>query len=154
MRLQDLLRVDCVQLGSPPVSKEETIFAMVDLLHAAGLVESTAPVVRALLERERVMSTGIGGGIALPHAVSPSVKTLAVAVARPREPIDFAALDGEPVKLIFLIVGPGERTALMRVLKQLSRLLYTGEVQKKILKLKTPSAFIRLMASEEDKIGE
>jgi len=152
MQLAELLRPACVMLGTPPLTKEEMIRSMVDRLAEQGLVESVAPVMRALLERERVMSTGVGGGVALPHAQSPAVKEFAVAFARPREPIDFEALDGEPVEVVFLVVGPGDRTGLMRVLTAISRLLYAGDLQKKALKVKTPDEFIRLVASEEAKL--
>jgi mannitol/fructose-specific phosphotransferase system IIA component (Ntr-type) len=153
MVLSELLRADCVLLGTPPLTKEETIRSMVEALHRAGFVESPATVVRALMERERVMSTGVGGGIALPHALSAAARQFAVAFARPRTPIDFEALDGQPVNQIFLVIGPGDRSVLMKILTRISRLLYGGELQKKILKVKTPEEFIRLIASEEAKIG-
>lgn len=153
MGLAELLRGDCIQLGLPPLSKEETIRSMVDALGRAGVVESPAQVVRALLERERVMSTGVGGGIALPHALSPAALSFGVAFARPRTPINFEALDGQPVNEIFLVVGPEDRTVLMKILTRISRLLYGGELQKKILKVKTPEDFIHLIAAEETRIG-
>jgi mannitol/fructose-specific phosphotransferase system IIA component (Ntr-type) len=153
MDLSKLLREDCVHLGMPPLSKEETIRSMVDLLTRAGQIESPAQVVRALMERERVMSTGVGGGVALPHALSPGARQFAVTFARPRTPIDFDAIDGQPVNEIFLVVGPEDRTVLMKILTRISRLLYGGELQKKILKVKTPADFIRLIAAEEARIG-
>lgn len=152
MQLADLLHPKCVLLGMPALSKEEIIRTMVERLAEAGLVESVAPVVRALLERERVMSTGVGGGVALPHAQCAAVKDFAVAFARPGEPIDFEALDGEPVRVLFMVVGPGDRTGLMRILTRISRLLYTGDLQKKALKVQTPEAFLRLVGAEEAKI--
>ncbi|MFH1143372.1 MAG: PTS sugar transporter subunit IIA [Candidatus Eisenbacteria bacterium] len=152
MQLSELLRRECVMLDTPPLTKEEMIRSMVDRLSEQGLVDSVAPVVRALMDRERVMSTGVGGGIALPHAQSPAVKEFAVAFGRPQKPINFEALDGEPVSVVFMVVGPGDRTGLMRVLTRISRLLYTGDLQKKALKVKSADEFIRLVASEEAKI--
>ncbi|MCK4412178.1 MAG: PTS sugar transporter subunit IIA [Candidatus Eisenbacteria sp.] len=152
MQLADLLNARCVLLGMPPLSKEELIRSMVDRLAEAGLVESVAPVVRALLDRERVMSTGVGGGVALPHAQCTAVMDFAVAFARPSEPVEFEALDGEPVQVLFMVVGPGDRTGLMRILTRISRLLYTGDLQKKALKVQTPEEFIRLVAAEEARI--
>lgn len=152
MQLAELLDAKCIMLGIPPLSKEELIRGMVDRLAEAGLVDSVAPVVRALLDRERVMSTGVGGGVALPHAQSSAVKDFAVAFARPSEPVDFEALDGEPVRVLFMVVGPGDRTGLMRILTRISRLLYAGDLQKRALKVQKPEEFIRLVASEEAKI--
>ena len=152
MRLAELLDPQCVLLGMPALSKEAMIRSLVDRLAEAGLVESVDPVVRALLDREQVMSTGVGGGVALPHAQSGAVKDFAVAFARPREPVDFEALDGEPVRVIFMVVGAGDRTGLMRILTRISRLLYAGDLQKKALKVQKPEDFIRLVAAEEAKI--
>jgi PTS system fructose-specific IIC component len=153
MGLADLLRPEFIQIGGPPLSKEEMIRSMVEPLVEAGIVESVSKVTRALLERERVMSTGVGGGVALPHAQSSAVKEFAVAIAKPKEPIDFQALDQKPVQLIFLAVGPEDRTGLMRVLTRISRLLYTGDLQKKLLKVTTADEAIRLIAAEESKLG-
>jgi mannitol/fructose-specific phosphotransferase system IIA component (Ntr-type) len=151
MALADLLSTECVLLDAPAAAKEELIRSLVDHLVLAGHVRSAAPVVRALLDREAVMSTGVGGGIGLPHAQSPAVNGFAIALARPREPIDFAALDGHPVGLVFLIVGPEDRTGLMRVLTQLSGLLHSGELQKRLLKAKTAEEALRAVRAEEAK---
>jgi mannitol/fructose-specific phosphotransferase system IIA component (Ntr-type) len=153
MGLADLLRPEFVQIDGPPVSKEEMIRTLVEPLADGGLIEGVSQVTRALLERERVMSTGVGGGVALPHAQSAAVKEFAVAIGRPREPIDFRAIDEKPVHLVFLAVGPEDRTGLMRVLTRISRLLYTGDLQKKIMKAETPEEVIRLIAAEEAKLG-
>jgi mannitol/fructose-specific phosphotransferase system IIA component (Ntr-type) len=151
MALADLLSTDCVQLDAPAVTKEELIRSLVERLAQAGHVRSAAPVVRALLDREAVMSTGVGGGIALPHAQSPAANGFAIAFARPRDPIDFAALDGHPVSLVFLIVGPQDRTGLMRVLAQLSGLLHSGELQKRLMKAKSAEEALRAIRAEEVK---
>jgi mannitol/fructose-specific phosphotransferase system IIA component (Ntr-type) len=151
MALADLLSTECVHLDAPEVTKEELIRSLVECLAQAGCIRSPAPVMRALLDREAVMSTGVGGGIGLPHAQSPAANRFAIALARPREPIDFAALDGHPVGLVFLIVGPEDRTGLMRVLTQLSGLLHGGELQKRLLKAKTAEEAVRAIRAEEAK---
>ncbi|MCK4303167.1 MAG: PTS sugar transporter subunit IIA [Candidatus Eisenbacteria sp.] len=153
MGLADLLRPEFIQIDGPPLSKEGIIRALVEPLATGGFIEGVSQVTRALMERERVMSTGVGEGVALPHAQCRAVKRFAVAIGRPKEPIDFQALDNMPVQLIFLIVGPEDRTGLMRILTRISRLLYTGNLQKKILKAPTPEAVIELVASEEAKLG-
>jgi len=152
MRLGDLLKAECVELDAPAVTKEELIRGLVDRLAEQGLVRTAPPVVRALLDREEVMSTGVGGGVALPHAQSSAVAEFAVAIARPREPIDFDALDGRPVEVVFLVVGPEDRTGLMRVLTRVSRLLYTGDLQKKIRKAKSAPEVVRLAVAEEARL--
>ncbi|MBD3236992.1 MAG: hypothetical protein GF330_09830 [Candidatus Eisenbacteria bacterium] len=152
MTLVELLKPSCIQLDSPPLAKEELIRGMVEQLAAAGLVASVSHVTRALLERERVMSTGVGRGVALPHARSAAVREFCVALARPREPVDFAALDAEPVRLVLMAVGPGDRTGLMRILTRISRLLYAGDLQKRLLQAKSPDEVLRQIGSEEAKL--
>jgi fructose-specific phosphotransferase system IIA component len=152
MKLADLLDAEYVELDATAASKEELIRLLVDRLARQGVVRNASAVVRALLDREEVMSTGVGEGVALPHAQSAAVKEFAVAFARPRQAIDFAALDGEPVEIVFLVVGPGDRAGLMRILTRISRLLYTGDLQRKIKKAKSPEEFVRLIGGEEAKL--
>lgn len=152
MGLADLIKPEYVLLNGPSLSKNEMIRSLVEPLAASGVVSSGSTVSRALFERERIMSTGVGGGVALPHALSPAVNKFAVAIARPQNPIDFQALDGKPVSLIFLAIGPDDRTGLMRVLTRISRLLYTGDLQKNLIKAGSPAAIIQLIADEEEKL--
>lgn len=109
MSLLEILDERCIALDLEARDKQEAIAKMVDLLAATGALSERDEVLHAVLEREKVMSTGIGGGVAIPHAQSRGVTRLAVALARPKNEIDFEALDGKPVGLIFLIVGPEER---------------------------------------------
>ena len=154
MGLATLLKPEFVLLDCPALSKGEMIRLLLEPLAEAGLVRAVSPVARALMDRERVMSTGVGGGVGLPHAQSEAVTEFAVAIARPREPIEFQALDEQPVQLVFLTVGPQDRTGLMRVLTRISRLLYTGDLQKRLMKAKTAQEMIDLIAAEEAKLGK
>lgn len=153
MGLARLIRPEFIQIDGPALSKEEMIRTLVEPLTAAGLIQSSATVTRALMERERVMSTGLGGGIALPHAQSSAVRQFAVAIGRPAQPVDFHALDEKPVRLIFLAVGPEDRIGLMRILTRISRLIYTGDLQKKLMEAKSGKEMMRLIAAEEAKLG-
>jgi len=155
MGLANLLKPEFILIDGPSLTKDEMIRSLVEPLIQSGAVTNGAGALRALYERERIMSTGVGGGVALPHAQSPAVNEFAVAIARPKQPIDFQSLDGEPVSLIFLALGPEDRTGLMRVLTRISRLLYTSDLQKNLLKAATAESMIQLIRSEEDKlVGE
>ena len=114
----------CVELELKAHRKEEALQEMVDLLVRAGKIRDPAALLEALKAREKMVSTGIGEGIALPHCASPELSAAAFAVARKREGLDFEALDGRPVRLLFLLVGPqGRPTAQLRLLSRLARLL-------------------------------
>jgi mannitol/fructose-specific phosphotransferase system IIA component (Ntr-type) len=152
MNLKDLLRKDCIRLDVPAAEKDVLIRSMVEDLEKAGLVSDAGTVVQALLDRERVMSTGIGGGVAIPHAQNPAVRSLAVCLSRPVEGIPFDSLDEKPVRLIFMIVGPEERGGFIRILARISRLLYSGELQERLLGAENAEEVIRIIDQEEDKL--
>lgn len=152
MSLKELLRKDCILLDLPVEEKSDLIRRLVSHLGKAGVVQDEESVLRALLERERVMSTGIGGGVAIPHAQSAAVSSLAVSLARPVQGIDFQSLDEKPVRLIFMIVGPEERGGFIRILARISRLLYSGDLQARLLEAKTADEVIQIIGHEEDKL--
>lgn len=152
MSLGELIREDCILLDVPATDKSELVRRMVERLQSVGQVADVEAVVHALLERERVMSTGIGGGVAIPHAQTPAVESLAVSLARPHSGIDFASLDEKPVRLVFMIVGPEERGGFIRILARISRLLYSGDLQARLLEAGSPSEIVRIIREEEEKL--
>jgi fructose-specific phosphotransferase system IIA component len=152
MTLKELIRKDCIRLDTTVTDKTELIGSMVQCLTASGVVSDRELVTSALLDRERVMSTGIGGGVAIPHAQSPAVKSLAVALARPVRGIEFESLDEKPVRLVFMIIGPEERGGFIRILARISRLLYSGDLQARLLEAKTPDDVLFIIAEEEEKL--
>ena len=152
MSLKELIRKDCIELDAPVEEKRDLIRRMVTKLAETGVVTDLEGVTNALLERERVMSTGIGGGVAIPHAQSPSVKELAVSLSRPRAGIDFESLDEKPVQLVFMIVGPEERGGFIRILARISRLLYSGGLQARLLEAKTPDDVVEIVGEEEERL--
>jgi len=152
MSLSQLLRASAIRLDVPAASKEDLIRLMVSVLDGAGHLTDSEAVTQSLLERERVMSTGIGGGVAIPHAQSPGARELAVSFARTREDLPFDALDGKPVRLVFIIVGPEERGGFIRILARISRLLYAGDLQQALLTARTPDEIIEVIQREEEKL--
>ncbi len=116
--------------------KEEAIISELDATDKKGVLERLAgPVakaagvdhkemVRVLLERERLGSTGIGGGIAIPHGKSKLLESLLVGFGRSHKGIDFEAIDGKPAHLFFLLMAPEDSTDVhLRMLARISRLL-------------------------------
>lgn len=152
MSLSQLLRPNAVRLDLVVTSKEDLIQKMVAVLDADGLLTDAESVTASLLERERVMSTGIGGGVAIPHAQSPGVRELAVCFARVGADLPFDALDGKPVRLVFMIVGPEERGGFIRILARISRLLYAGDLQRELLAASKPEDVVAIIRQEEEKL--
>jgi len=153
MNVQDIIEQSCIALDLDVKSKEELITKLVEMLEAAGVVTDREEVVRKVLDREKLMSTGIGGGVAIPHAQCKGASRLAIALARTKEGIDFDALDGKPVRLFFLIVGPEEKGGYVRVLARISRLLYTGDLQRSLYKVETPEQAIETLRNEERRLS-
>jgi len=145
----EILHESCVALDLPALTKSDVVSALLDLLAKHGVVTDAAQALKDIEAREKVMSTGIGGGIAVPHAQSEGATRLALALGRTRVPIDFEALDNRPVQLIFLLVGPEERGGFIRVLARISRLLYSGDLQRKLLQAQTQAEVMRYLQEEE-----
>lgn len=152
VQLGELIRSECILLGVDAPTKEDLFARMVECLAAQGLVTDSAQVLSSLQERERVMSTGIGGGVAIPHAQSEGSQQLSVSIARPAVPLDFAAIDDQPVDLIFLVVGPPQRGGFIRVLARISRLLYEGQLHGQISAALTPDEVHSFIADQEQKL--
>lgn len=133
-------------------TKESVIETLVGVLAEAGVVTDRARMLEDLVKREQVMSTGIGGGIAVPHAQSPGATRLALALGRLVEPIDFESLDERPVRLVFMVVGPEERGGFIRVLARISRLLYSGDLQRNLFQARTPAEALECLRHEDLRI--
>jgi nitrogen PTS system EIIA component len=111
------------------MNKADAFRTLIKSLVVAGeiAIEDEAGIVDALLQRERLGSTGIGRGVAVPHAKHPSVSRLIGVVARSQEGIDFDSQDGEPVHRLVLLLSPLDRPGEhLRALEKISRLLRTG----------------------------
>jgi len=83
---------------------------MVDAAASRGAIPDAPDALHRLLERERTMSTGLGGGVAVPHAKTEKVRNQVVAMARISDGVDFKAIDGKPVYLVFMLLGPPDST--------------------------------------------
>ncbi len=150
--LTEILDESCVRLDVTASTKDAVIEALVDALVEAEAVTDRARMIADIQQRERVMSTGIGGGIAVPHAQSPGAVRLSLALGRLARPIDFDALDERPVQLVFLVVGPEERGGFIRVLARISRLLYSGDLQRNLLRVRSAADALAYIRHEEARI--
>jgi len=108
MRPSDLLNESRIFPSLEPAGKRAFLRGIIQRLAQAGLVTSTDAVVDALMERENLFSTALGNGCAIPHTVSPHVKTLLIAMASVPKGTDFKSIDGQAVHFLFLILSPPE----------------------------------------------
>jgi mannitol/fructose-specific phosphotransferase system IIA component (Ntr-type) len=134
-----LLRPELFFPSVAVTSKEELFALLAGALAEIGVAQHREALVDALLERERLGSTTIGHGVALPHTRSLMVREAALAFARPQPAIDFAARGGEPVRMAFLIVAPyGATGAIYRPLvATLTRLVEDVAIRARLLELES-----------------
>jgi mannitol/fructose-specific phosphotransferase system IIA component (Ntr-type) len=124
MKLSDFVVRDAIVVDLQATGKEEAIREIIrSLVQAGALPESDADgVARAIMNREELGSTGIGQGVAVPHTRHQKVDRLVGTVALSRKGVDFAALDGEPVDILFLLVSPPNQPGdHLRALENISR---------------------------------
>jgi len=127
-------------------SKDEILKEMVDVLCKAGKLsnKNSCEALRALIKRERMMSTGIQDGVAIPHAKTNSVKDLTAVLGLKHEGIDFEALDGKPSKIFIMTLSPeGRPVPHVQMLAEISQRLSDKELRQKLLASKTKQDVIK-----------
>ncbi|OGU11930.1 MAG: hypothetical protein A2X61_13480 [Ignavibacteria bacterium GWB2_35_12] len=136
MRLEEILAVDAIEVNIGVKDKSELLARMVELAAKSGRVNNREEVLKDIIERERLMSTGIGKGIALPHAKTNGVDDTVGSFVILRDVLDFESLDGEPVKLAFMLLGREANVGLhLRILSKISRILNDDEYKERILSM-------------------
>lgn len=124
MRLTELILPETVVTGLAASSREDLLASIVQDLDGKGLIAERDITLRDLLARETVMSTGVGNGVAIPHAYTDGVTRLLAGLYRTREPIVFGAPDDLAVDLFFVVLGPKDsRRDHIRILARISRLI-------------------------------
>jgi mannitol/fructose-specific phosphotransferase system IIA component (Ntr-type) len=149
--LTELLTPDRIRVPIAAVDKPGVLRELTQLL-AERAGTAVEPLLTAVTERERVLSTGIGHGIAIPHAKSPLVADLALVGGSAPAGIPFEALDGEPVRLFFLLIGPDSAAGLhVKALSRIARLVRRESVRDALLAAKTPEAFHQVLVEAEER---
>jgi mannitol/fructose-specific phosphotransferase system IIA component (Ntr-type) len=149
--LTDMLTPDRIVLPLAAREKRGVIEELAQVLvgHTGGSVEQ---VLRAIEERESVLSTGVGFGVAIPHARSAQVKELTMVAGVSPEPVPYDAIDGEPVRLFFLIVGPEASAGLhVKILSRIARLVRRDGVRKQLVESRTPDEFYDILRDAEER---
>lgn len=150
MPILDYLDSAAIDLALPAKGKDEVISALAGLLHRAGKIQHPEALVEALLEREGLGSTGIGHGVAIPHARSGEIQTTAIALGRTAQPVEFDAIDGKPTRLFFLLVAPenGGNEHLFTLAK-IARLIKDAKVREQLMSLPAPADVVALIRQQE-----
>jgi PTS system nitrogen regulatory IIA component len=149
MRLGTLTRTELIFSELPGGEGTQILRALADRIAAQGLVRSPEELFQKLWEREQLGSTGIGSGIAIPHCKLANLKKGVVAIGLAPDGVDFGAVDGQPVRLFFVVVSPVESPAEhLQILAAISRWIKTGQHAQRILELRDPAAIYDFLQKE------
>lgn len=152
MKITEILSKDRIipNLGSR--SKKEVILELVRALSPEGL--DSDRLVKVLLEREKLGSTGIGDGVAIPHGKLREIGSLIASFGRSRGGVDFDSLDGNPAHLFFLLVAPENSAGIhLKALARISRLFKDGQFRHALMMAKDQEDLFHIIQEEDDKYG-
>jgi PTS system nitrogen regulatory IIA component len=132
-------------------SKDDAIRELVGVIHAATPLRNVEEVIRTIITREQMMSTSLENGIAIPHGKTDSVDRLHVSMAVLTDGIDFGSSDGQPVRIIMLLVSPTSRGGPhLRFMAEFARLLQSSTLRRSILEATSPEQVCALLTGEEN----
>ena len=156
MRITDLLSAKSIDLNFKVTSKAEAIDHLVDLMNSTGNISDREAYKSAILAREDLSTTGIGEGIAIPHAKVGAVKKATLVAAVSKEGVDYEALDGAPSHLFFMIAAPdGANNTHLDVLSRLSTILMDAKFRESLINAADANEFLRLInIKETEKFGD
>lgn len=156
MRITDLLTTESIDLNFKVNSKSEAINHLVDLMYSTGNIRDKEVYKSAILAREDLSTTGIGEGIAIPHAKTSAVKKATLVAAVNKDGVDYEALDGAPSHLFFMIAAPdGANNTHLDVLSRLSTILIDAKFREKLIHANSPQEFLKLInVKETEKFGD
>ena len=150
MKLVDVLKPEYIKIPLTQTTKVEVIKELLTLLVEQQLVSHPEEVLTAILDREKIMTTGVGNGVAIPHCKTKYAVDFAIAMGIHPQGVDFQSLDNKPARIIFMLIGPENRPGThIRLLSRISRIISREDVRKKILESKNPEDVYQILHQEE-----
>ena len=151
MNLSDILLGECIAFDVPSSDKNTVIRHMVELSAKSGKVSSTGQLFESVLKRETIQTTGIGHGMAIPHATAEGVKGLVLSLGISTGGVEFDALDQKPVHLIFLLAGePRLQTSFLSILSKISRFFKHEDFRNQIIEAEDAETILSLIQTREN----
>ena len=150
MKINEILDLNCVKVPLKGTTKEEIISELVGLVAGAGLIQNQPELLGSAMEREGLMSTGIGKGVAIPHGRTKELKKMAGAFGISQHPVDFGSLDDQPVQIFFFVATPQNFIAdHVKALALVSRLLNRDQVRELLVKAATAEEVLKIFSQVE-----
>lgn len=151
MKITDLLKPQSILLNAAPVTKSDAIYILGDLMDKSGNLSDKAEYLQAVFAREESGSTGLGDGIATPHAKSTGVKEAGLAAMVVPNGVDFDAVDGQPSRLFFMIAAPeGAADTHIEVLSKLATMVIDPDFKNALIQATTVDCFLELISAKEE----
>lgn len=154
MKINELLSLESINLHGTPTDKNQTIEQAIDLMVKSGRISDRQAYSKAVHDREKEFSTGVGGGIAIPHGRSAGVSKAGLAAMVIPSGVDYESLDGSPVQLVFLIAAPEEGSVHLEVLARLSRMLMDESLVSSLIHANSEKEFLDILNDAERKADE
>jgi len=153
MEIHRMLTPDTVAVDVKAADKDQLLDAVLQLVEHHPAVKDYQAVRDAVLTRERTMSTGVGKGLALPHAKTSAVTSTVAALVLTAEPVEFGALDNEPVRMVFLLVGtPDAKSRHVKILSRVSRLMNRDALRSELLQATSVEELLDAFRAGEEKL--
>lgn len=150
MKLSKFCGEDLISFELRAQNKDETIKELVDLASKSKLVKDPDQLLKDILEREKLVTTGVGYGVAFPHAKSKAIRGIIIAFGRSKKGVDFDSMDKKAVNLFFLIAAPEDAIgAHLNVMARLSFLMKSEKNRDKLMKIKSPKELLEVLDSYE-----
>jgi len=151
MKVYDLLNREVIISDLKGKNKEEIINELIDLFKNDPRVTDLEKVRQSVLERERIMSTGVGKGFAIPHGKTNSINEVLAAFGKANVPFDYKALDNQPVNLVFLLVGKENLVSThIKLLSRISRMMNKDEFRKSLADAASADEILSIFKKEEE----
>ena len=151
MRLTEILKPANIKIPLEAKTKADAIAELVGVLAASGDVTDAKKVLDAVMEREATRTTGIGNGLAIPHGKCTGTTDLVMAIGRAATPIDFQAIDGRPVSIIWMLASPPDKTGPhIHALARISRLMTLDKFRAALLAAKTEKEAFDIITAQEN----
>lgn len=154
MRLTDIINPANVKVPLAATNKTDAIKELIGLLAEHGDVSDPAKVLGVVLDREATRTTGIGYGLAIPHGKTAGAAQLTMAIGKCATPIDFQAIDGRPVSIVWLLVSPPDKSvAHIATLARITKLMMVDRFRIEMNRAADAESVLKLIASQEAEMG-
>ena len=151
MRLTDVLKNEFIKIPLSGSSRDDCINELIDKLAESESITVKDSIFNAVIDREKIMTTGVGNGIAIPHCKHTDAPEFTVCLGIHTKGVDFESIDKKPVKIIFLLVGPESNPGLhIKLLSRISRLMSNEELRNQLISCKNGEEAFELIYEEEN----